>query len=200
MSEQLLPRNFEDFRESIEAIKDGAGEYVGGGSESYVWRAILDDEAYAIKISQPLSPRGKPRDTFRATQGAIDVGIRALGITGLEQIVAGNPEEGAAIYSFAPGVNLAKVSSRSEVPATEEQREQLYETIKKATEVDIEFDWMNTYGSNAFYCVDSGFTLIDYWKSFTPLDAELNRSNAIKSLGPVAMRLLKDDQQQALLL
>ena len=60
MSEQLLPRNFEGLRESIEAIKDGAGDYIGGSAESYVWRTTLDDEVYAIKISQPLSPFTKP--------------------------------------------------------------------------------------------------------------------------------------------
>ena len=50
---------------------------------------------------------------------------------------------------------------------------------------------MNSYGSNAFYSVESGFTLIDYWNRTGPVDPELNRSNAIKSLGPVGMRLFK---------
>lgn len=183
---------YSEFKPIVTSIKQGSGEYtqIGEGAESEVWKAELSTGEFAIKIAKAnvLNVRGKVKDRGLMTKGRINSGVKALGIRGLEQFVAGSTEDYAAIFQFVSGVRLTNFTVADIDQVTDDQREGLLEMIARTTEAGLVFDGANPSGANAFYDSSSGFTLIDYQEAWRPVSYSENWSYAMRSLGPVALR------------
>ncbi|HEY1085438.1 MAG TPA: hypothetical protein VGE34_01790 [Candidatus Saccharimonadales bacterium] len=181
--------NYEKFKQSVISIRNGEADaaFVGEGAESEVWRVQVDRSDYAVKLIKPLSLRGRRRDVQKAVQEKVDTASRAEGIAGLEQLQAASVEEGVVVYEFAKGLSLARKSIRSVSKVPQSQLVALVDTVSQASRVGIEFDGWNRTGDNVFYETEKGFTLIDYWLSGRPIDAERNLSYVVKSLGSSSM-------------
>lgn len=192
MSINYLPRSYDDFGPAVADIKAGTttADFLGKGAESAVWRVPLNDSLYAVKIANEVNSRGRKRDTLRATQAKIAVGQKGLGISGLEQVQAGSPEEGVVIYEYVDGVKLSAISDEASDRITRKHIESLWKTVRAATQAGIEFDGWNSSGDNAFFSQETGFTLIDYWQAGPNLQFENNWLYAVRSLGSVGLKIL----------
>ncbi len=188
-----LPRPYEYFDETIEAIKSGKIENkrIGGGSESNVYLASINDEDFAIKFAIAWSRLGRPRKTDAATQRKIDAGICGLNVTGLEQIQSGSIEKGVAVYDFVSGQTVGSMNETDIEQITEAHMADFFATVDTAVELGIEFDPWNQDGSNVIYSPESGFTLIDYFVDYTKTSKDENRLNGYKSLGSKAVELAR---------
>lgn len=186
-----LPKSYDGFRPFVVDIKTGNSdaEFVGCGAESSVWRITLDDFDYVIKTANEYSARGRLRDTIRATEQKIVAGLKGQGISGLEQIQAGSPEDSVVIYNYVNGINASRMSDEDIGNVTQDQVSALRRSVSTATQAGIEFDWMNSGGDNVIFNSISGFTLIDYWSASREVSMEGNKRCVIKSLGPAGMKL-----------
>ncbi|GEM_PF-2740541 len=181
----FLEKNYEPFNNAVAAImsENTDAEYIGGGAESRVWRVSIDGSSYAVKIAREVSLRGRPRDKERAVRESAQTAARALGIRGLEQIRAVSVENAVAVYDFAPGTSLDRMCAGDMLSISNEQLDALTETIRRATDVGIEFDGWNISGANAFYDREAGFTLIDYRAATRKISERTNTKFALRSLG-----------------
>lgn len=196
MYEEQYPINYDRFRPivaDINTIPDSF-ELLGEGVESRVWRISLPTGSYAIKIAQkiPLSIRGRPMNRSSMMEAKINSGLLALNIGGLEQFVSGSAEDCVAVFELAQGVRLTDYTEETITLVTDEQKDKLVETVASATEAGLVFDYANTSGANAFYDPKNGFTLIDYRQAWWPIKYEENWSYALRTLGPIAIRLFND--------
>lgn len=157
---------YEVFRRPVESIRADANEYeyIGGGAESRVWKVSVDDDEYAVKIPTGISFRGRPQNTASVVKGRAELALRAVGVIGLEQIYAASPDDGASAYKYVQGISVSEMKQEDADTIPDDQLARLLETVEAATELGIVFDSLNTSGTNAFYCTDAGFTLIDYWQ------------------------------------
>lgn len=192
MFKDTMPVEYSKFQPIIRRITSGNTDLrpIGEGAESKVWRAQIESNYYAIKIAKEgaVNGRGRLMDRGLMTEGRIQSGVAALGVTGLEQFVAGSTEDCAAIFQFVDGVRLTDFKSDSLDLVTANQKDRLAETIAAATEIGLAFDYANPSGANAFYNPSIGFTLIDYKQTVRQISYEENWANAMRSLGPVALR------------
>ena len=71
MSGNYFPKPYSEFKPLVREIQSGEkpGECIGGGAESSVWRVALGGLSYAVKFTNPYSPRGRKRDIPRAVEG-----------------------------------------------------------------------------------------------------------------------------------
>lgn len=189
MYEDKLPQPYSVFDETVEAIRTGAivARYLGSGSESEVYEAIVDNRKYAVKFANKLTRNDHQRNTIAATQRKIDAGLRGLGISGLEQIQAASPEAGVAIYDFIDGTTIDRMSEDDMRQVTEPQLLAFRDSIDRAVAIGIEFDPWNQDGSNLLYDPSKGFTLIDYFVDYAKISPEESRLNGIKALGSKAV-------------
>lgn len=193
MSGESLPKEYTEFESAVNDIKTGAVqvEYLGGGSESRVFKLVIESEAYAVKFAKKWTSLDRPRNIVAATQRKIDAGIRGLGVDGLEQIEAASTENGVSIFDIAMGVTASTMTNEEVDGVTEAEVQRLINTINTAAELGIEFDPWNQDGSNALYLPGVGFTLIDYFVDYAKTTAEQSRDNGFKALGEVAVKLTK---------
>lgn len=191
MSEKLLPMPYQQFEDTINTIKSSPKEatFLGQGAESTVWKFTLENEEFVAKFANTLSVRGRPRDTVGATESKIKAGVRGLGIRGLEQIRAASPQDGVAIYAYVDGYPLSAFTSQDMPTISPDNIEAFDETIRRASDTQIEIDGLNKNGGNVIYSPKAGLTIIDYWASERPISYELNRKFAYRALGPIALRL-----------
>lgn len=194
MTTNLLPKSYEDFKPTVDDIKSGSIEvtYLGGGSESQVFKALIDNTLYAVKFANPYTVLDRRRNTARATQRKIDAGVRGLDVDGLEQIQAASTDDGVAIYNLVKGTTIRSMTVDDLSQITEKQIQSLCETIKTAAAAGIEFDPWNQDGTNVLYSPDTGFVLIDYFIEYTQKSPEENIKNGYKSLGSTALDLLSE--------
>lgn len=84
MNEEKLPQPYEKFDLAVEDIKNNPDGRIriGGGSESNVYAAKIDEENYAVKFAVAWTRLDRPRNTEAATQRKIDAGLRGLNVTG----------------------------------------------------------------------------------------------------------------------
>lgn len=191
MLEMYKPILYEGFRSIVEEIKNDpkTAEYVGGGSESRVWRANQSGIDYALKIMNKLNWRDRPSNTALVARNKVELGLRALKIPGLEQLYTASPEDGVVVYDFARGINLSDMDENDFNRITNDSIKALINTVRSATEARIMFDGWNSSGGNAFYDDDIGFTLIDYREAGPELSVDANWKYAKKSLGKIGLRL-----------
>jgi hypothetical protein len=193
MESNKLPQPYEKFESTIEDIISGAKQvrYLGGGSESSVYEAEVDDQIYAAKFALKLTRLDRPRNTVAATQRKIDAGLRGLDIPSLEQIQSASTERGVAIYELVDGVTINSMDESDLKSITESQIASFFETVDAAVEMGIEFDPWNQDGSNLMYSSESGFTLIDYFVDYAQTTKDENRLNGYRALGYQALKLAK---------
>lgn len=193
MENPKLPQPYEKFESTIEDIITGAKQvrYLGGGSESSVYEAEVDDQIYAARFALKWTRLDRPRNTVAATQRKIEAGLRGLEIPGLEQIQSASTERGVAIYELVDGVTINSMDETDLKSVTELQVASFFETVDAAVEMGIEFDPWNQDGSNLMYSSESGFTLIDYFVDYTQTTKEENRLNGYRSLGYRGLILAK---------
>ena len=191
MNSESLPKEYREFESAVNDINTGAMqvEYLGGGSESQVFRLAVGSEAYAVKFAKKWTRLDRPRDIVTATQRKIDAGMRGLGVDGLEQIETASPEDGVSIFDIAMGITASTMTNEEIDGVTEAELQRLVKTIDTAVELGIEFDPWNQDGSNALYLPGVGFTLIDYFVDYAKTSTEQSRDNGFKALGGVAVRL-----------
>lgn len=191
MENPKLPQPYEKFESTIEDIRTGAKQvrYLGGGSESTVYEAEVDERLYAAKFAVQWTRLDRPRNTAAATQRKIDAGLRGLGVTGLEQIQSASTERGVAIYDLVNGITVRSMSDIDFESVTESQMTSFFEVVDSAVELGIEFDPWNQDGTNVMYSPESGFTLIDYFVEYARTTREENRINGYRTLGFQAMKL-----------
>lgn len=190
MSGNYFPKPYSEFQPLVREIQagGGTGEYIGGGAESSVWRVALEGLNYAVKFTNPYSPRGRKRDVQRAVEGKVQTGLKGLGISGLEQLCTASPEDGVTIYRFIDGVVLSKATDNDISKITPQHFANLRKTVLLATQAGIEIDGWNDYGGNAIFSPSEGITLIDYWADTNITYAE-NLRYTVKSLGQAGLGL-----------
>ena len=198
MNKNVLPLPYIVFAPVVADIKAGTStaRYLGAGSESRVWQVTQDGAGYAVKIANAVSLRGRPRNTYAATAQKISVGLRGLGIAGLEQLQTGSPEDGAVVYDFVCGVRVSEMTDAIAQLVTPRHLEGLWKTVAAATVAGIEFDGWNDKGENAFFCPRRGFTLIDY-QAAENITFEQNMKFVTRSLGHLGTRLCGELQRPA---
>lgn len=188
MSEIIKSDDYGQFK----AVADNLGDnqFIGEGAESKVWRTCIAGEDYVIKIAKEnvVNVRGKVKDRALMTQSRIESGQKALGILGLEQFVAGSIEDKVVVFRFVDGIRLTNFRERDVDSVTNQQRQNLKQTILNATDAGLVFDSRNQSGANAFYSIQDGFTLIDYEQAWRPVTYRENWAYAMRSLGPVALQ------------
>ena len=191
MEKIIMPQPYEKFESIVENIRTGAVQvsYLGGGSESRVYKAEVDERLYAVKFAVQWTPLDRPRNTARATQRKIDAGLRGLGVTGLEQIESASTDAGVAVYNLVNGKTVSSMTEEELASVTSIQMASFFETVDTAVELGIEFDPWNQDGSNVMYTPEEGFTLIDYFVEYTQTTKEESRLNGYKSLGSQAVKL-----------
>lgn len=177
------------FRPFIETIKTNPDpdDFLGAGSESEVWQLAIDEGDYVAKLPRKLSMRDKPRNIPKVVQNMVEIASRGLGFTGLEQVAAASLEDGVVIYERAQGVCVGGMTAASVNAVTDEQVSSLLQNVRCATRAGVMFDGWNTSGSNAFYDVNTGFTLIDYWSGV--VDEQTNMRYVLRSFGAVGASL-----------
>jgi hypothetical protein len=192
MTENSLPRSYDNFRQTISDMNTGVikPRYLGGGSESQVFEATLDDGRYAVKFANRYTVLDRPRNTAAATQRKIDAGLRGLGIAGLEQIATASIEDSVAVYNLVEGKIVKLMTDEDLQKVTETQMLSFYDSIDRAIEAGIEFDPWNQDGSNVIYSPDAGFTLIDYFVDYAKISPEESKLNGFRALGAAAAKLV----------
>lgn len=192
MFEKDLPRQYEEFQPLVAEIKAGTSDakFIGEGTESRVWQLQLDDMDYAVKIAKSgrFSFRGRPISPQLVAKGKIESGLKALGISGLEQIESGSVDESVAIFKYVKGTRLTNLTAQDAERITKDQLLSLLTTVELATQAGIMFDGQNPSGANAFYDPDNGFTLIDYDPDWQSTTYQENWAYVVQSIGPLALR------------
>ncbi len=191
MEKNTIPQPYKKFESTIEEIRTGALQvrYLGGGSESRVYEAAVDDRLYAAKFAVKWTHLDRPRNTARATQRKIDAGLRGLDVAGLEQIESASTEAGVAVYGLLNGKTVASMAEEELASVSDAQMTSFFKTVDTAVELGIEFDPWNQDGSNVMYSPEEGFTLIDYFVEYAQTTKEESRLNGYKSLGFQAIKL-----------
>jgi hypothetical protein len=187
-----LPNQYSEFKQVVDEIRTGSVQvrYLGGGAESEVYEAILDDKKYAVKFANKYTRLDRPRNTERATQRKIDAGLRGLGVQGLEQIKAASTEEGVAIFELIEGTTVQSMDDTAIANVSSREFQMFCETINQAVELGIEFDPWNQDGSNVVYTPNVGFTAIDYFVNYAKTSPDDNRVNGLLALGSAAMKFI----------
>ena len=186
-----LPGEYCEFKQTVEDIRSGSLQvkYLGGGSESEVYRVAVNEKDYAVKFAKRFTRLDRPRNTVAATERKISAGLRGLGMDGLEQMRTASPQDGVAIFDFVCGITAKSMTDEDIFNVTDLQLQKLYETINMAVEAGIEFDPWNQDGSNVLYTKEGGFTLIDYFVDYAQTSPEESKLNGFKALGPMAIKL-----------
>lgn len=157
----------------LEKIKEHPN-YLGSGSNSGVFAIEFEGKRYAVRMP------GHKTDTV-VSPGTVDSHINGaiLGrsVPHLEQIVAASYEDGVTVAEMMHGKEVSDLEVDDIQKITDSQLEDLFATLKIASERGIEID---PKPSNFFYDETEGFGIVDYCSS-----KEKGKSSADRDLGMI---------------
>lgn len=129
--------------------------HLASGSDSHVFR--LTNELVA-KLPYQDDERGY--DSHEILDSYVEAYIRGLGIAGLEQVVAFNQEDPAAVIcEYIPGTPMDMLERKDRWLFTHRQYLGLFATLQAMSQNGLALD---ADSSNIIYHQDEGFSVIDY--------------------------------------
>lgn len=130
--------------------------FLGNGSNAMVFSITEGDTSYAIRV-----PNGKGVSPA-AIDSHLASAVLGKGVPHLEQIVAASYEDGVTVAEIMPGQEVGHLSVEEIKSVTDEQLEELVDTLVIANERGIEID---PKPSNIFYDPTEGYGIVDYHSS-----------------------------------
>lgn len=139
--------------------------YFSEGTYSNVFAIEHEGQKYMVRI--PF------RETTEEINDHTINGVLGEGIPHLEQIVAVSPESGATVSEILPGTPMRDMTTEKLSHVTDEQLEELLDTLKTADERGIGID---AGDGNIMYGPRSGFGIIDYYPQYVRGNPERGQS------------------------
>jgi hypothetical protein len=155
-------RAYKDFAPAVSELKENLKaisslkehtSYLGSGSHSSVFFIERESKKYAVRI---------PQRSEKVSASEIDQHVAAAvlskGVPHLEQIIGASYEDGVTVAELMPGTHLGDLDVESVRAITDEQLNELVNTLTAAHERGI---YVDTKPSNFFYDREMGFGIVD---------------------------------------
>ncbi|MDQ5971940.1 MAG: hypothetical protein QG553_99 [Patescibacteria group bacterium] len=153
---------FQDFAPTVTKLKaelaDPAArrqhpDFLGHGTNSDVFKISQGGKLFAVRI--PFGEATHPVSIDMHVASA----IRGKGIPHMEQIIAASYEDGVTVAEMMPGKVIGDLSPEDVSQVTDQQLEDLVDTVIVANQRDIIID---SKPSNFLYDQHQGFGIVDY--------------------------------------